>query len=157
MTPLSPSQIQEGLHHMYKANETVCRNIDDNDLSSGYLQRIQRIVRDAQTVIAFDAFENRGFNQAVLQGETGWSVQMALDAQNKTVYVYDESGKQWYIASWIKRKDISEKWYSRCKFIPCRKLYLDLISTAVVGSRLPTEDMIHEIEDFFQRSLFLEG
>ena len=76
-----------------------------------------------------------GFYKSVLQGETGWSVQMALDAQNKTVYVYDESSKQWYTASWIKRKDIGGKWYTRCKFIPCRKPYLDFISTAVVGSR----------------------
>ena len=98
-----------------------------------------------------------GFYKSVLQGETGWSVQMALDAQNKTVYVYDESSKQWYTASWIKRKDIGGKWYTRCKFIPCRKPYLDFISTAVVGSRQPTEDMIHELEDLFQRSLFLEG
>ena len=125
--------------------------------ASGYLQRIQWIVRDAQTVIAFGYFENRGCYKLVLQGETGWSVQMSLDAQNKTVYVYDESSKQWYTASWIKRKDIIGKWYTRCKFIPCRKPYLDFISTAVVGSRQPTEDMIHELEDLFQRSLFLEA
>ena len=82
--------------------------MDTNVLTSGYLQRIQWIVRDAQTVIAFGAFENRGFYKSVLQGETEWSVQMALDAQNKTVYVYDESSKQWYTASWIKIKDILE-------------------------------------------------
>ena len=59
VTPLSPSQIQEGLHHVYKANETLCRNMNTNVLSSGYLQRIQWIVRDAQIVLAFGAFENR--------------------------------------------------------------------------------------------------
>ena len=82
---------------------------------------------------------------------------MALDAQNKTIYVYDKSSKRWYTASWIKRKDIRRKWYTRYKFIPCRKPYLDFISTAVAGSRQPTEDMMHELEDLFQRSLFLEG
>ena len=157
VTPLSPSQIQEGLHHVYKANETLCRNMDTNVLSSGYLQRIQWIVRDARTVIAFGAFENRGCYKSVLQGEIGWSVQMALDAQNKTVYVYDERSKQWYTASWMRRKDNSGKWYTRCNLIPCRKPYLDFISTAVVGSRQPTEDIIHELEDLFRRSLFLEG
>ena len=157
VTPLSPSQIQEGLHHVYKANETLCRNMNTNVLSSGYLQRIQWIVRDARTVIAFGAFENRGCYKPVIQGETGWCVQMALDAQNKTVYVYDERSKQWYTASWIKGKDNSGKWHTWCNFIPCRKPYLDFISTAVVGSRQPTEDMIHELEDLFQRSLFLEG
>ena len=30
VTPLSPSQIQEELYHVYKANETLCRNIDSN-------------------------------------------------------------------------------------------------------------------------------
>ena len=100
MTPLCPSQIQEGLHHVYKANETLCRNMDPNVLSSGYLQKIQWIVQGAQTAIAFDAFENRGFYKSVLQGETGWCVQMALHAQNKTVNVYDESSKQWYTASY---------------------------------------------------------
>ena len=80
---------------------------------------------------------------------------MDLHAQNKTVYVYDESSKQCYIASWIKRKDISGKWYTRYKFIPCtcRKPYLDFISTVVVVSRQPTEDMIHELEDLFQVAL----
>ena len=82
---------------------------------------------------------------------------MALDTQNKTVYVYDESSKQWYTASWIKRKDISGKWYTRCKFIPYRKPYLDFIGTAVVGSRQPTEDMIHELENFKDRSSSLRA
>ena len=31
-------------------------------------------------------FENRGFDKTVLKGGTGWSVQMALDHGNKTVY-----------------------------------------------------------------------
>ena len=121
--------------------------MDTNVLSSGYSQRIQWIVRDAKTVIAFGAFENRECYKSELQGETGWSVQMALDAQNKAVYVYDESSKQRYTPSWIKRKDITGKWYTRFKFVPCRKPYLDFISTAAVGSRQPTEDMIHELED----------
>ena len=77
--------MQEGLHHVYKANKTLCRNIDTNVSSSGYLQRNYWIVRDAQTIIAFGAFKNRGFHKTVLQGGTGWSVQMALDAQTKTV------------------------------------------------------------------------
>ena len=59
VTPLSPSQIQEGLHHVYKANETLCRNMDTNVLSSGDLQKIQWVIQDAQTVIAFGAFDNR--------------------------------------------------------------------------------------------------
>ena len=59
VTPLSPNQMQEGLHHVYKANETLCRNIDTNVSSSGYLQRDYWIVRDAQTIIAFGAFKNR--------------------------------------------------------------------------------------------------
>lgn len=137
VTPLSLSQMQEGLHHVYKANETLHRNINANVLSSGYLQRNHWIVRDAQTVIAFGAFENRGFQKTVLQGGTEWSVQMGLDAQTKTVYVYDRSSKQWYTTSWIKNKDNNGRWYTWCKFIPCRKPYLDFTSTAVVGSQKP--------------------
>ncbi|KAJ7321178.1 hypothetical protein OS493_035349 [Desmophyllum pertusum] len=110
VTPLSLSQMQEGLHHVYKANETLHRNINANVLSSGYLQRNHWIVRDAQTVIAFGAFENRGFQKTVLRGGTGWSVQMGLDAQTKTVYVYDRSSKQWYTTSWIKNKDNNGRW-----------------------------------------------
>ena len=36
----SPSQIQDGLHHVYKANEILCRNMDTYVSSSGYLQKI---------------------------------------------------------------------------------------------------------------------
>ena len=114
VTSLSPNQLQEGLHHVYKANETLCRNTDTNVSSSGYLQRNYWIVKDAQTIIAFGAFENRGFHKTVLQGGTGWSVQMALDAQTTTVYVH-------------------------------------VTSTTIVGSRQPTEDMIQELEDLFQK------
>ena len=64
----SPSQIQDGLHHVYKANEILCRNMDTYVLSSGYLQKIQLIVRDAQTIIAFGAFENGGFYKSLLYG-----------------------------------------------------------------------------------------
>ncbi|KAJ7391111.1 hypothetical protein OS493_020136 [Desmophyllum pertusum] len=73
-----------------------------------------------------------------------------LDAQTKTVYVYDRSSKQWYTISWIKNKDNNGRWYTWCKFIPCRKPYLDFTSTAVVGSQKPNEDMIQELEDLFQ-------
>ena len=42
--------------------------MDTNVLSSGYLQKIQWIVRDAQTVTAFGAFENGGFYKSLLYG-----------------------------------------------------------------------------------------
>ena len=42
--------------------------MDTNVLSSGYLQKIQWIVRDVQTVTAFGAFENGGFYKSLLYG-----------------------------------------------------------------------------------------
>ena len=72
VTPLSPSQIQEGLHHVYKANETLCRNMDTNVLSSGDLQKIQWIVQDAQTVITFVLLKTEGFtNQYYKEKQDG--------------------------------------------------------------------------------------
>ena len=123
VTPLSPSQIQEGFNHVYKANETLCRSMDTNVLSLGCLQRnplsgsykmLKQILLSVllKTEVLLISITRRN------RLETGWSVQMALDAQNKILYVYDESNKQWYTASWIKRKDNSGKWYTWGKFTP---------------------------------------
>lgn len=40
VAPLPPTQIQQEVHHVYKANKTFCINVDTNVLSAGYVQRI---------------------------------------------------------------------------------------------------------------------
>ena len=44
-------------------------------------------------MFAFGEFSNQQKSQ--LRGGTGWTVQLALDA-NKTVYVYDTNSNAWY-------------------------------------------------------------
>lgn len=43
---------------------------------------------------------------------------MALNAQNKTVNLSDQSSNQWYTASWVKRKVNNGAWHTWCKFTP---------------------------------------
>ena len=144
----------EVLPYVYKANEKLRRHLDSTILSYGYLQRNYWIVKSAQTIFAFGEFENRGFDKTVLKGGTGWSVQMALDHGNKTVYVYEKNSKQWYTTSWHKHRGRNRQWYTWTRFVSCRPPYLGMNSNAIVGSRQPTKDMKTELLNLFNRSLY---
>ena len=154
VTPITQQQMDEALPYVYKANEKLRRHLDSTILSYGYLQRNYWIVKSAQTIFAFGEFENRGFEKTVLKGGTGWSVQMALDHGNKTVYVYEKNSKQWYTTSWHKHRGRNRQWCTWTRFVSCRPPYLGMNSNAIVGSRQPTKDMETEVFNLFNRSLY---
>lgn len=84
---ITQEQFEEGKEHVLKANETLHRRPDDymNLLSRNYAQ-----VKNADAIFAVGHLKN-----GIVDGGTGWAVQMAID-DNKPVYVYDQTRKQWF-------------------------------------------------------------
>ena len=84
---ITQEQFEEGKEHVMKANETLHRRPDSymNLLSRNYAQ-----VKNADAIFAVGHLKN-----GIVDGGTGWAVQMAID-DNKPVYVYDQIRKQWF-------------------------------------------------------------
>lgn len=84
---ITQEQFEEGKEHVLKANETLHRIPDAymNLLSRNYAQ-----VKNADAIFAVGHLKN-----GIVDGGTGWAVQMAID-DNKPVYVYDQVRKQWF-------------------------------------------------------------
>ena len=84
---ITQEQFEEGKEHVLKANETLHRRPDAymNLLSRNYAQ-----VKNADAIFAVGHLKN-----GIVDGGTGWAVQMAID-DNKPVYVYDQIRKQWF-------------------------------------------------------------
>ena len=152
--PFNSHQIELALPHVYKANQTLKRNISEV-LKSGLLQRNYWIIRDADRLFAFGEFDKNHMKKdpyySTLKGGTGWTVQMALDLGNKVVFVYDKNSQQWYQPTYHKDRDPQGQWYTYHKFIPCKPPNLGMTSNAIVGSREPTQNMIQELTSLFQR------
>ena len=152
ISPLNSHEIELALPYVYKANQTLKRNISEV-LKSGLLQRNYWIIRDADRLFAFGEFDKFQANiyYSTLKGGTGWTVQMALDLGNKVVFVYDKNSQQWYQPTYHKDRDLQGQWYMYNKFIPCKPPNLGMTSNAIVGSREPTQNMIQELTSLFQR------
>ena len=84
---ITQEQFEEGKEHVLKANETLHRRPDAymNLLSRNYAQ-----VKNADAIFAVGHLKN-----GIVDGGTGWAVQMAID-DNKPAYVYDQVRKQWF-------------------------------------------------------------
>lgn len=84
---ITQEQFEEGKEHVLKANETLHRRPDAymNLLSRNYAQ-----VKNADAIFAVGHLKN-----GIVDGGTGWAVQMAID-DNKPVYIYDQVRKQWF-------------------------------------------------------------
>ena len=106
-------------------------------LQWGLLQRNYWIIQTAELVVAFgysDDIPN------ILRGDTGWSVQMARDANKPLVVFKDE---QWY------KYDYSED-TSRTSTRP----RLHPMSTAIVGRREMTPVMITELSYLMSTAIY---
>lgn len=84
---ITQEQFEEGKEHVLKANETLHRRPDNymNLLSRNYAQ-----VKNADAIFAVGQLNN-----GIVDGGTGWAVQMAID-DGKPVYIYDQVRKQWF-------------------------------------------------------------
>ena len=124
----------EGTEKLLEANKTLKRHVSDRLLRTGLLQRNYHIIQDVNVVLALGHFENR--EKQILQGGTGWSVQMAIDAK-KPVYVYIDEDECWYVYN-----------YTEKLFVPSFYPTLDKECTAIVGSRHITDNMKLQLKKF---------
>lgn len=84
---ITEEQFERGKQHVYKANETLHRRPYKymNLLARNWIQ-----VENSDAVFAIGQLKNN-----VVDGGTGWAVQMAIDV-NKPVYVFDQERNKWY-------------------------------------------------------------
>ena len=84
---ITEEQFERGKQHVYKANETLHRRPDKymNLLARNWIQ-----VENSDAVFAIGQLKN-----GIVDGGTGWAVQMAIDV-NKPVYVFDQERNKWY-------------------------------------------------------------
>ena len=176
VTPLTQEELLAAEPFLRRANETLKRKLPKLDMShSPYyrelLQRNFHIIKDATHVYAFGQLED---NRKMLKGGTGWTVQLALDA-NKTVYVFDTLSETWFqpfhyvwkteIHSWEKKfefQPLGNTAWNQC--IQTQPIYqpnqrsLPVLhkASAVVGSRIISDKTREEIRALFRRTFYLE-
>lgn len=85
-TEITEDEFEEGKEHVMKANETLHRKPEKymNLLARNYCQ-----VKNADEIFAIGKFKNK-----MVDGGTGWAVQMAID-DGKTVNFYDQEKRLW--------------------------------------------------------------
>lgn len=89
---LTVEELEEGWYHAILAERTLRRDL--NTLSSPYVRNlISRNwfqIKNAEAVFAVGKFVTR----SIVDGGTGWAVQMAIDS-DKPVYVFDQESNMW--------------------------------------------------------------
>ena len=85
---ITEEEFDEGKRHVLKANETLHRRPDNymDLLARNYCQ-----VKNADEIFAIGHISH-----GIVDGGTGWAVQMAID-DGKTVHLYDQERDQWFI------------------------------------------------------------
>lgn len=91
---LTPAELNEGWQHILKASKSIKRNADN--MKSTYVRCL--LCRNWFQVKNSDAIFAIGkINNNMVDGGTGWAVQMAID-ENKPVFVFEQNKNIWY--SW---------------------------------------------------------
>lgn len=89
--PVSRADLLEADSHLVKANETLRRRFPtSNEYVNNLLRRNWQQVKNADEVFAVSTIKN-----GLVEGGTGWAVQMAID-EGKPVHVFDQSTEKWY-------------------------------------------------------------
>ena len=90
-TSVSKEDLLEADIHLLKANETLKRKFPaSNEYVNNLLRRNWQQVKNADAVFAISTIKDN-----IVEGGTGWAVQMAID-NNKPVYVFDQNTNKWY-------------------------------------------------------------
>ena len=90
-TPVSKENLQEADEHLKKANETLDRRFPtSNEYVNNLLRRNWQQVKNADAIFAIGHISNN-----IVDGGTGWAVQMAID-NGKPVHVFDQVTNKWY-------------------------------------------------------------
>ena len=133
----------EGTKKIFEANETLQRTFSKTVLDSGLLQRNYHIVAASEVVVALGHWENENTaEKTILQGGTGWTVQMAIDAK-KPVFVYIDKDERWYHYNYIRQQF-------------CESVYPILDKSkgiGIVGSRNATDNMKLQLRKIFHHMI----
>ena len=165
VTPLSTEELEQANPFLRGANQTLRRHLNLNSYPRPfYIQLLQRnyhIIRQATHVYAFGELQP---DKKTAKGGTGWSVQLALDA-NKTVYFYDIPSKTWHEPArfqwkghtWVKDFHFkplgSSGWSMSPLHQPLQRCFPTLHkASAVVGSRRISPETVAEIKALFHRT-----
>jgi hypothetical protein len=104
---LTQEELKEGWEHAVIANQTLKRNVNflspyvKNLLSRNWFQ-----VKNSDAVFAIGVIQKENWN--IVNGGTGWAVQMAIDS-NKPLYVFDQEKGYWFVYSLIKDQDNNDR------------------------------------------------
>lgn len=126
----------EGSEKVCDANKTLRRLPSVSLMNSGLLQRNYHIVAATNELVALGHFEKHGH---ILQGGTGWTVQLAIDAK-KPVSVYIDEEDKWY------KYDYDSEQFKLSVFPMLKKTG----HTVIVGSRNITDNMKLELRRIFR-------
>lgn len=102
---LSNNQLKEGWQNVLIAEKTLKRNMSSrqsfyvkNLLSRNWFQ-----VKNSEAIFAVGSFLNE--EQTIVNGGTGWAVQMAIDNE-KPVFFFNQPTDKWYEYSYTEEKFI---------------------------------------------------
>lgn len=141
---LNTGELKEGWAHVMVAEKTLQRNFTTKE--SFYVRNLVSRnwfqVKNADAIFAVSTFLND--EHKVVNGGTGWAVQMAID-NKKLVYFYDQDGCKWY---WY---DYRIEKFSELNGIPKLKE-----NFAGIGSAKLNENGINAIKDIYEANLKYE-
>lgn len=94
---LTPEELKEGWEHLVIAEKTLKRSLKyttryqyvENLLCRNWFQ-----VKNAESIFAVGTFKNKKRN--IVNGGTGWAVQMAVD-NGKNIFFFDQDTKSWWL------------------------------------------------------------
>ena len=100
---LSTKELQEGWANVMVAEKSLQRglNLDQSYYVRNLVSRNWFQVKNCEAVFAIGSFLDE--SHKIVNGGTGWAVQMGLDSR-KRVYFFDQEGNKWYGYDFIQKK-----------------------------------------------------
>ena len=101
---LTDEQLKQADEYLHRANKTLKRHFPTSKrFVNNLLRRNWYQVKDTNGVFAVGKLSA---NRRIVEGGTGWAVQMAIDTK-KPVYVFDTTSNSWHRYTYEKEKFIS--------------------------------------------------
>lgn len=127
---ITEEEFEEGVQHVLEANKTLKRKPEKHMdlLARNYAQ-----VKNSEAIFAIGHIKN-----GIVDGGTGWAVQMAID-DGKPVYLYDQERCQWFYNH--------NKQWAYFNDIPVLTL-----NFAGIGTRKINENGIKAIKDVYTKT-----
>ena len=137
---LSLEQLKKADEFLHNANRTLKRHFPTGkSFVNNLLRRNWYQVKDTRAVFAVGRVN---FSRSIVEGGTGWAVQMAIDSK-KIVYVFDIASST---PSWQQFD------YGKRYFLPCIKLPTLTLNFTAIGTRLLPECGKQAIDKIFENT-----